>query len=174
MIEARFKNNAANIDCFTPTLIRGDWDFLKIEAGMKGDGGPACLRVEKILSDSDKLAFKVWQLSPFLKALSYLLAISLLVAAGILAFDFRKLPVIPSVTIGQIAYLVMISALTLISTYLLGRAFTDRIRWRETCYRIIAGVFIGFVGCVVARLHLWIFDPLFLRYGSLRKYQESK
>jgi hypothetical protein len=48
------------------------------------------------------------------------------------------------------------------------------LRWRDTLSRIAVGIGMSLFGCLLARLHLIVFDRLFLRLGSFERFQKQE
>jgi uncharacterized membrane protein YphA (DoxX/SURF4 family) len=65
----------------------------------------------------------------------------------------------------------MLTAVAIVATvtYLVAN-FAGNIRWR-TVTRTAGAVAMSLFGWIVARLHLLLFDPLFLRIGSIERFR---
>jgi predicted acylesterase/phospholipase RssA len=147
-----------------------DWDFLAVEDGMKGVG-PRYKRVKELLGVSGALAFKIWKLKRWLKNLAYVLAAVTFVAGVWAAYAFRDSVLLKAITVGFIAMLVVSFALTALGTALIGKRLMRVVRLRETLIRAGVWFVVGFIGSLVAWLHLRFFDPMFLREGSAENYK---
>ena len=48
-----------------------------------------------------------------------------------------------------------------------GSAIMRVVQWRDTVRSVVVGVSMATVGFLIARAHLHVFDPWFLRYGKV-------
>lgn len=116
--------------------------------------------VLKILKVSNLAAGKIWVLSKTLKSTGIVLALFaavLLVVFTIRYADFSLL------TVGMVGFVILATAVAT----LLGKTVFKILWWRETFLRVAAGVVLGLVGWTIPVLHLFVFDRLFLRRGSI-------
>ena len=51
-----------------------------------------------------------------------------------------------------------------------GAAVMRAIRWRDTLFYVVVGSLTGTLGFIIARLHLHIFDKLYLFHGRAAKF----
>lgn len=158
------------VEGFDATDSPVEWDFLKIEDGMKGVG-PHYRRVKELLGVSGALAFKIWKLKRWLQYVAYLLAALAFVGGVWAAYAFRDSVLLKAITVGAIALFVVGFALTALGTALIGKRLMRVVRLRETLIRAGVWLFVGVFGSVVAWLHLRFFDPLFLKEGSIENYK---
>ena len=116
--------------------------------------------VLKILTVAHLSAAKVWVLSKPLLSAAGVLA---LVAAALLVLLAIRYSDFPLLTVGMVG-----SALVAIAAaILLGKTVFKILWWRETFLRVAAGVALALVGWTIPVLHLYVFDRLFLRRGSI-------
>jgi predicted acylesterase/phospholipase RssA len=146
------------------------WEFLQVEGGMKGVGRPY-KAVSRLLAVSGTLAFKIWKLRRSLQYVAVALAVALLVAGGWAVWRYWDGVVVKALTVGALCTTLLSAALTALGTALVGKKLMRVVRLRETLRRVAVGVFIGLFGWVAARLHLHVFDPMFLREGSIDRYR---
>jgi hypothetical protein len=158
------------VEGFDETDVPVEWDFLKIEDGMKGVG-PHYRRVKELLGVSGALAFKIWKLKRWLQYVAYLLAALAFVAGVWAAYAFRDSVLLKAITVGAIAMFVVGFALTALGTALIGKRLMRVVRLRETLVRAGVWLFVGVFGSLAARLHLRFFDPMFLKEGSIENYK---
>jgi uncharacterized membrane protein len=78
-----------------------------------------------------------------------------------------------NITVGTVGKWILGLFIVAVATHFFGW-LVKVVRWRETLYRIVLGVVMSIFGWLVARFHLWIFDWLFLRRGSLDKLRSQK
>jgi predicted acylesterase/phospholipase RssA len=191
MTEQAFR--AKCVEGFREPSDTAPWTFLAVEDGMKGTGW-SYTHIKRLLSVSSRRAFKVWQLSPPLRlfgimALSFvvllLLALTqasplwgesplvrLLVAArnnlnSVIAIVSRYAPII---SFGAVLFVYLIA----VSGKLFGKRVVRAVRWREMLVKIAFGVIMVLIGWVAARIHLYIFDAMFLRLGSLVYFRRQR
>lgn len=165
MTEDAFENKKC-IDGFTDKGTRADWKFLKIEHNLK----MSCKnyqKVERLLSVSNSIPFKVWKQSTNLKVLAVFLAVLALVAIIAFFIFFAEKKIVYPITIGQIGIAVFGLITFAILTYLIGLPIKFA-RWTKILMRIAIGITMCFVGWLIALIHLWIFDKLFLSKGKLK------
>lgn len=155
------------------------WRFLAVESAMRpGVTGEAKRNhLERLLSVAANVPFKVWQLSGALVFLKWLLALAAL--AIVVAFLASKwndqlisLTYKTAVTwIGGAVAIVMLTALAkAIFGKTTGGAVVRVFKWRDTIRRYLALLGMATVGWLAARLHLHVFDKLYLRLGKLDKF----
>jgi predicted acylesterase/phospholipase RssA len=147
------------------------WDFLAVEEGMKGSG-PKYDYLKRQLSVSGSLAFKIWKLSTPLKATAIGLAVLALAFIVWAVFHWSTLTVVPKITIWDIAVYVVTFLLLSLVTLVAGKWVKQTLRWRDTIRLILLGIAMAVFGWLFARLHLHIFDPMFLRGGSLETFKK--
>jgi hypothetical protein len=113
----------------------------------------------ELLSVSHMSALKVWFLSKWLSSAGILL---LLGALGAFVYEFRSTPLM---TFSVSAWSVVVILAGIIITKLFGKDIAKAINYRKTLNEAAIGVVLIAVGWVLAWLHLWLFDRLFLRMG---------
>ncbi len=150
-----------------------EWDFLAVEEGMKG-GGAKYDYLKRQLKASSALAFKVWKLSPVLKGISWLLAILAVVFAIWACFHWATWTVVPAITLWGIGVFIATSLVISLGTFLVGKKIMRVAHLRETLTLIVIGLFMALLGWIAARIHLHLFDPLFLRGGSLESFKQQE
>ena len=148
-----------------------NWDFLAVEEGMKGSGAKYDY-LKRQLSVSNTLAFKIWKLSTPLKATAWVLAIAALAFIVWASFHWGAKTIVPQVTLWNIGVITTTLAAISIATYIVGKTLMRVVRLRETLVLICIGILMALLGWLVARLHLHIFDPMFLRQGSIDTFRK--
>ncbi|MCA1592876.1 MAG: patatin-like phospholipase family protein [Acidobacteria bacterium] len=148
------------------------WKFLDVENGMRTPG-KQFRHVQKLLSVSDKLAFKIWLLSTPLKILAAIIGITLTIFIAIAFFYYRHEPVLQTVTLGAIGIALLTFILTHLATMLFGKNFMRAVQFRSTVFRICIGIGMAALGFLLARLHLHVFDKMFLSRGSLKNFTRA-
>jgi hypothetical protein len=146
-----------------------NWDFLAVEPGMKGVG-PQYKYVSRLLGVSGSLAFKIWKLKKGLQYLAILMAVALLALGGWAVVNYWNSVLLKAVTVGALVMMFVSMGLTALGTALVGKKLMRVVRLRETLTRAAVGFSVGILGWLAARIHLLIFDPMFIREGSMKKY----
>lgn len=155
----------------TPSAPPVEWKFLQIEPAMRAAGPDTWL--QRQLRVADKLAFKVWYVARQLQVATGVIALILIffgivelyeswdrvrAAWGEAVVDFR--PTLRDVVISV--------GLALLSVIGLG-VLTKILNYRKTLQQMLIGIGMATIGFVFARLHLHVFDRLFLWQGRLKR-----
>ena len=167
MVERQFKYG----DNLGTLPARGDpqpWAFLGIERAMAA-GSRSEKDIKAFLGVGRRIAFKVWALSPTLRVARYALAAIALAALVWFAMQ-APIPVVPAMSHRQLLGAAVTLVVSIVATQLVGRWIVGAVRWRETLYRIAAGVGMCVAGWLLARIHLWVFDPWYLAIGSTKRW----
>jgi hypothetical protein len=151
-----------DLDAPLPKASREPWLFLEIEPALKQPGTNTPLMRQ--LQVADKLVFKVWMLSRNLQLAGGITLVTLLAVLAVPGWLHRSTTVF-SLTVGVL--------LTTLICLALGAAgwgrLTKAIQYRKTFQSILIGFGMGTLGWLLARLHLRVFDRLFLYYGRLKR-----
>ena len=151
-----------------PTLARGmvpsprTWKFLGAKAALDTSNTKENQRMRSLLEASSQLAFKIWHQKTWLKWIGWLILGALVLGLAWLTAKRWHDPLI-SITYGKIGAFV----LGLIAAKI-GLSALKYLNVRKTLTDIATGVGLATLGFVFARLHLYVFDPLFLRNGRWR------
>ena len=141
---------------------REPWKFMAIEPLMK-DSRQKTLFTRQ-LKIANSLLFKVWMLVWQLQILSGVLTLALLVLLGYAAYVWWNSEIF-TLRVKDIVAVMAALALSL-----LGLGFVAKVaNYRKTATEILIGVGMATFGFFLARLHLHVFDKLFLRYGRLQR-----
>ena len=142
-----------------PTGQRSDWSFLELETALSQPVTPPELLRQ--LEAGSSLAFKVWKLLWPLKALAGLLAVAAVLALWLTRHDWWS---------RQLA-LPLSAAATMVLAALASRVFgpvvVKLVRYRQTLSTAILAAAMVLAGFLIARLHLHLFDRLFLWQGKV-------
>lgn len=167
-----------------------EWRFSAIEPYLHGND-KRTRHVATLLQTSRNRAFKVWrQLLPLQILLGMVLA-ALISAGGWSVFRWRTTNLLSTdllaavqrgVRLGTIAAvlggMLGMIVLTRVFVALLGKARSGHvlrvIRWRNTLKSIAIGIGMSLIGWLIARLHLYLVDPLFLRHGRVANIPKDK
>jgi predicted acylesterase/phospholipase RssA len=168
--EFRFSNC---VEGFLDPDEQYDWDFLAVEEGMKGVGAKYDY-LKKQLSVSHSLAFKIWKLSVPLRVTSSVLAIGAIVFTIWACFHWATSTIVRAITLWDIGVFVATSIVVSLATYVIGKKLMRVARLRQTLTLIIVGIIMALVGWIAARIHLLVFDPMFLKGGSLETFKQQE
>jgi predicted acylesterase/phospholipase RssA len=148
-----------------PKVRPEEWPFLEIQPLMKRPSSSTLMRQLEV---ADRLAFKIWTLSRTLQMVGGILFVTALFLLGLSVWQHRSKPVL-SLTVGALAA-------TCVGV-VLGIAgwprFTQLIRYRKSCQSVLIGIVMATLGWWFARIHLHVFDKLFLRFGRLERLLRS-
>jgi predicted acylesterase/phospholipase RssA len=152
---------------FHPTLsISHPWRFLQIEQPMKQGRDNAHERMMTLLGVSDRLSFKVWYLVKGLRIAGAVLAViaaSLYLGFCILALSQSNGGGVSWRSFGMAGLLLAV----IVAFPIIRKLRLPGVGISAAVTRVGIGLGIGIVGWVAARIHLLIFDRLFLRLGKL-------
>jgi predicted acylesterase/phospholipase RssA len=141
------------------------WKFLAIRPRMEQAGEKTPLLRQ--LRVANTRLFKVWYLIRYLQFLAGLLALVLLCLLGYAAYQWWSNKIV-ELTVGGAIF-----GLLMIGLSLAGLGFlTKLINYKKTVAEILVGIGMATFGFLVARLHLHVFDKLFLKQGSLKNLLE--
>jgi predicted acylesterase/phospholipase RssA len=196
MTEYQFKYEKC-VEGFADPPESESWKFMQIEGCMKGVGGGYDY-LKKLLRAGSSIAFKVWQIDPFLKYALRILLILLGLSVAAVVYKWWENPLPESVAqyvtsaLDWAARFLSESLRTLTfrkvvnwvagfySAYLLvrilqsvvGDYLADKViilvRWKDTLRRIAIATFVTTFGFLAAVAHLYFFDRRFLHLGSLK------
>lgn len=150
-----------------PKASQASWTFLDI--GPRMSDKDKAVPLLRQLGVADALVFKVWFLVRRLQILAGLFAVALvcLLVYGAIAWWSN---VIVRPTVGNVFVVLLAMALSL-----LGFGLTAKlVNYRKTANEILIGFGMATFGFLAARLHLHVFDRLFLWQGSLKALDRSK
>lgn len=150
-----------------------NWDFLAIEEAMKEPGGKNKYLM-KLLGASNSLTFKIWKLSTPLKITAWILGAAALALLVWACLRWANQRIFPTITIGRAGILALTIIAIALLTFIFGKWFMRITRLRNTLTRIGIGIVMSLLGFLVARVHLHIFDKIFLRYGSLERFNRQE
>jgi predicted acylesterase/phospholipase RssA len=137
------------------------WNFRRIEPLLKDGRSDSPLRRQ--LGAADRQFFRVWLLLAPLRAAAVLAGLALLALAGYAAFVYWDRPL----WVLDVKWLLL--TLLGIAAPLLGLGLLGKvINYRKTVSEVIVGLAMATLGFVLARIHLHVFNRLFLWQGSLR------
>ena len=140
-----------------------DWQFLRIRPLLEQPAGRKNPLVAQ-LAVSTRIFFRVWSMSSALKALGCVTVFALLAGLAWLVYETWHSELV-SLTVGGLMTLLLPIALSLVGLALVTKVITAR----KTAQQVLIGLGIVTVGAFLARLHLHIFDKLFLKKGKLER-----
>jgi predicted acylesterase/phospholipase RssA len=154
------------------------WAFRAIEGVMTG-AGKADDEVKrraslvKALKVARGRAFKVWKLDPVLKVLGPALILGLIAWLVWAVVRARHAPVpLPSPTIGELGLSVGLIILAFVVGGIINRILAV-LQYGKTLRRFLVSLALAGGGFLVARIHLWIFDRRFIKWGGIRRFRPA-
>ncbi len=172
MTENALKNKKC-VDGFSDEGETIEWKFLRVEESLKFES-ENYRRVRQLLGTSGSMAFKIWQQSPVLKYTAIFTAISLAVLVVWLFISQSQYVLFNrTITLGGLGKWIVSLLFASFLIYLLGR-LGQIIFWRNALTRVAIGIGMCIFGWLAARIHLLIFDKMFLKRGSLDSFDFSK
>jgi predicted acylesterase/phospholipase RssA len=150
-----------------PPAEQVSWDFLAIAPRMsENDEAVPLLRQ---LGVANALVFKVWFLVRRLQLLAGLFAVALVCLLIYAAIAWWS-NVIARPTVGDVFVVLLAMALSLLGFGMVAKL----VNYRKTANEILIGFGMATFGFLAARLHLHVFDKLFLWQGSLKVLKRWK
>lgn len=148
--------------------LRSNWEFLKIEAIMRKPRDSSDGRrqeLERQLKQSDKLFFKIWFLNNTLRVTTILAGLALLAWSGLALYCNANEKIAP--TLGDLTWGWLMGAIIPAIIVLLAPAMKPLIAPKTAINNKIRNFAVALFGATVAKIHLAVFDKLFLRQGKL-------
>ena len=143
-------------------VTRRKWAFLALRDAMKGEKGYTELK--KRLKVSHMRGFKIWKLNVWLQILAWALIAGAVGGAGWLLWDWSKSKEAVALVIPVALLLLMVVSAVLLR--IIGPPVQRFAHWRKSPSELGIGVAMLAL-CLVARIHLWIFDWFFLKNGRI-------
>lgn len=140
---------------------RSSWDFLALEPALSQPATPP--ELVKQLDAGSSLAFKVWTLLWPLNLLAALLGLAAVAALGLKWREWWSVEL--GLTLGAIATALLFA----LAGKVFGPAVVKVVRYRKTLADVVLGVAMMSFGFLLARLHLHVFDRLFLWQGRVSR-----
>jgi hypothetical protein len=122
--------------------------------------------VKRLLDVASERAFKIWRLSGWLLAITFLVCIALVVGLILALIRWWAEPV---VTVGGIVFVVVVAAVIFTVPTLIMRA----VGYRKTLGQMGIGLGMGTLGWIAARAQLHLFDRWYRRLGSIDRLTGS-
>jgi hypothetical protein len=151
-----------------------EWPFQKLERAMREatDGD----RLTAILRTASVLPFKAWRLVPALKYLSF----ALVAAVGLLMWyihvtvgprTFQEvtgvLPQFLRIRVGDVIFFIV----GVVGAIFIGSIVARTMHIHNRVSRFLLGIGVAAIGWAVARIHLSVFDRLYLGYGRSSNFR---
>ncbi len=164
MTEFQFERSIRGFPETPPLPGDRPWRFLEIEPVLKqAQGNDPILQ---ILRSGKDLAFKIWNLWMPLRIARVVLALVALVG---LVWAFWQWRDISLLTVEQIA----VFAIGTVLSAMFGKWVMRIVRFRDTISKILIGIGMSVFGFLLARLHLHVFDRIYLWFGRLERVKKS-
>jgi hypothetical protein len=142
-----------------------EWDFLQVDDLQKAANEDSMFM--RILKVGSKTPLKVWYLYKPLQVLGLIIAA---VAIGALCYFAWKYWDSTLLTVKDVGVIV----LTTVVAVIFGKLVMKIVWFRKTLMKILFGIGMSLFGFLVARLHLHVFNPIYLRLGKLQHIHETK
>lgn len=183
--EKRPGGKPPGVEGFPAPVRTGNWRFLALEDAMKAKatntvGEESRNHVRRVLAVSPSAAFKVWNLSRPLYWTKWLLRFVVIAFVVLFFYQRWNSSVIPTTVESHLTYkavgiaVLMTLLFAVVAAILkslfgpkLGRSIMQVVRWRDTVNYVLVGIGMCTIGFLIARLHLHVFDRLYLRLGKL-------
>jgi predicted acylesterase/phospholipase RssA len=182
--EYQFKQEKC-VEGFTAPSDTENWKFLPIEQSMTVNG-KGYKYLMKLLKAGSSNTFKVWVVDSRLRFVLFSLLLLILLTSGALVYLYWNEPVLSYPVTRTIQILDNVSGFTLKGIILLifggmimrrllasivgnssAKVIVRFVRRKDLLRRALTFAFVSTVGWAVSIIHLWIFDRLFLRLGSM-------
>jgi predicted acylesterase/phospholipase RssA len=188
MTAAQFEGPDKCIEGFEPHGA-GEWRFREIMDDLQGEGERK-KHLEKLLKASSSLGFKVWSQWPLLKCIKWILLVAAVVWIGWAFYHWRNASIFlglnvewiqNNLTIGLLG-LTLLSMIGLVILRILpsvifgkipGKHIIKVILARNTLKKITIGIVMCLIGWLAARVHLHVFDKIYLWYGKLGRFPKK-
>jgi hypothetical protein len=154
-----------------PESVPFQWKFMQVEPLLGEPDSRSWLRRQ--LKVADKLALKVWLVTRRLQLAIGFLGVLLLSFAGLKVYQgwhilsevWRQPLFVFAPTPGDVAWTVGIALLSILGLGIVAKF----VNYRKTLQQMLIGIGMATFGFLLARLHLHIFDRLFLWQGRLAR-----
>jgi len=137
------------------------WCFLEVERHL--NPGPHFEEAERLLRIGSQTAFKVWRVSPLLHVLGVVLIGAALFGALALGWTYRSVSI---ASVGGLGTLVLAFGAALFMPQLVAI-----VRYRQTIDTAGLKSLLGLVLAFAFKIHLLVFDRIFLARGRLRRFK---
>jgi predicted acylesterase/phospholipase RssA len=160
MTEHALKDSLSTLGFATKPAATQSWNFLKIKPEMQElDKETSLLRQ---LAVADKLFLRSWMLLKPLKIFGLLTVLSMLAVLIYLSSMYWNASV--SISWGHMLSALLVLAISATAF----KPVVQALQWQKTLQDVLVGTGMVIAGSLLAKLHLTIFDRLFLWQGKLR------
>lgn len=142
------------------TMDDPKWDFLKVDNLQKAANEDSMFM--RILKVGSNTPFKIWYLYKPLRLLGLII---LAAAIGVLCYFGWIYRDSTLLTVEGVGAIVLTTAVAVI----FGKLVMKIIWFRQTLMKIVFGIGMSVFGFLVARLHLHVFNPIYLWLGSMQR-----
>jgi predicted acylesterase/phospholipase RssA len=163
MTEYHFPLDIKGIPLASPEKPMTDWDFLRVDMlQQRADPNSWFMRVLRVGGNT---ALKVWLLSKPLRLFGIALIVAMTVMIAFLTWKYWEHPLLTVASVGGFV-------VTAIATAIFGKLVMRIVRFRQTIMKIVIGIAMALAGFLIARLHLHVFDRLYLKLGEIKADSE--
>jgi hypothetical protein len=122
----------------------------------------------RLLGVSHMRGFKIWKLLKWLRVTAWVLGTVALLGLVWLCWTLWTKPQF-QITLGIALTMLLVIVVGTILVGICGPPIQRLVHWRKTPSEFGIGVAMATLGFFAAKIHLWIFDKLFLKYGRLER-----
>jgi predicted acylesterase/phospholipase RssA len=154
------------------TTREGTWDFAAANELLRArpdDGSATSQEVLRLLGVGERMAFKAWWLSPRLQRIAAASGACALALAASAALHFWDRPV-ASITVGRLVLGLALAALLAAWPGL--KLAVALVQPRRALAKAGAGVLAAFAGAALSKIHIALFDRIYLEYGKLDRVRK--
>ena len=143
------------------------WPFLDVKDAMKNNKGHEAEHDElkRLLDAGKSRAFKIWKLYKPLKIAGWILGFTALLLFLWASWIWAPISLLKLGWVGTIV-------LTLVLAVVVGKVIVRIVKFGDTLVMIGVGVGMSLIGWLVARLHLYLFDVMFKKYGTIAAFKD--
>ncbi|HEY0379547.1 MAG TPA: tetratricopeptide repeat-containing protein [Pyrinomonadaceae bacterium] len=150
-----------------------NWRFLTVDDRLKtasADPKSEYQSLVKQLRVASQVAFKIWRLRRVLQIFAAALALFVIGVAGYGVFSVltsKELGDRPIIKFSQLVWALLTMIAIMLGSLILGSVLMKVARYQKTLTRALVHLGMSIFGFLVARLHLHVFDWMYLRMGSV-------
>ncbi|MBC7930178.1 MAG: patatin-like phospholipase family protein [Rubrivivax sp.] len=187
MTARQFKGKEPCVAGFDADARAEKWRFNEIADALTPRGSKR-EQLNKLLTVSSNVPFKIWKLWTPLIILKWALVAGLALGVIWLFYSRWGTELLPTsvyewahanLTFKRIAIFVVMTALAAAFAAFVnfvfgaarGKRVMQAINWRDTLKNIAVGIAAGVTGVTVARIHLHVFDKVYLWYGGMKRFK---
>ena len=165
MTEYQFPRSVDTVPTSSEPPADPGWDFLSTDR-LQHEAVDDSLFM-RVLEVGSRVALKVWFLSRPLRVIGVLITIAVVVFVAYFAWENRSQPLLTVKGVG-------IFILILVVTVLFGKLVMKIVWIEQTLAKIAFGIGMSLFGFLISRLHLHVFDRIYLYLGRIERANDSE